>query len=71
MFDKLYYKGKEVKPKKPKLIALILEMPKKPKGYKTIFPISFGCGERTNIIVENHPRIKKIIVYASAKEVKK
>lgn len=59
-----------MKPKKPTLIEFDLEMPKKGKGYKMIFPINFEYGETTKIIVEgNWRRIKKIVIIAKANNV--
>ena len=67
-FEKLYYKGKEVKQDKRRKtkIMTILEMPKKRVGVRTVFMIAYEAYGRTKIVVDNDPRIKKIIVYAEA-----
>lgn len=65
-FEKLFYKGKEIKPKEPKLVAFELTMPKKSKGLKPIlinFSLSFEHGKKIRITVDNDSRIKKIVVY--------
>ena len=60
-FEKLFYKGKEVKKSSKKTLhEFWLEMPKRLKGAKTIFPISSGYGESFNIIVEHGLGVKKI-----------
>lgn len=61
-FKEIHYRSKRVKAPKLYEELLVLEMPKKLKGLKTIFPIRIGYKELGNIEVPNFRQIKRILV---------